>query len=586
MRLSRLSRLTATLALLIALGWPGFGRTADRPWIEVKTPNFLVVANTSQGDARDMGWQFEQVRAAFALLWPWAHRESGRPFVALSGRDKDYFAIVAGIALPDSTRTNPYFYAYWGYTTQMLEASFPGRLPPWYQRGLADFFANTLVLKKQVQVGRFIDHHVQKLAELPRMSLAEILGADWQSRWLTDDERRRTFDAHAWMLVHYLTLGESRAWLPKFNRFAELLRQGVKADGAFAQAMGDVPAVARGFDNYIGRSLYTLAAFNNDVNVKPEGFAVRSLALSEALALRAGFHVAMKQPTQARALLDEARKADPPSVVTDEVEAMLLDTEDKPKEALDLYTHAAKAGSTNFYVYYREGSLLWQKDSSKEVLAEVVTAFAEAVRLNPDHAWAQDSLSRALSEAEPGDRAIAAARKAMALEPGVVAHRLALVRALSAAGKRDDAKGEAERSLALATEVNDRADAQRWIDYFGHVTAEAQKAATPIVAPAVGSPEWIFGLTKACEEGNAAACGGLASAFLNGTGVAKDAKRGLVHLQQACALSDFKACAFAAHMTFQGAGVPKDLPAAMRLATKACDGGESNACGLLKSLPK
>ena len=470
-------------------------------------------------------------------------------------------------------------------------------------------------------MGRFIDHHVRKLAQLPRMSVAEIVGADWNSTWLTDDERKRTFDAHAWMLVHYLTLGENSVWLSKFNRFAELLKQGVKADAAFAQAMGDVPAVARGFDNYIGRSLYTLAAFNTDVNVKPEGFAVRTLSPSEALALRAGFHVAMNRPAEARALLAESRKAEPPSVVTDEVEAILLDTEDKPKEALALYTGAAKAGSTNFYVYYRDGSLLWQKDSPKEVLAEVVAAFAEAVRLNPDHAWAQDSLSRALSELEPSDRAVAAARKAMALEPGVVAHRLVLTRALSAAGKSDEAKGEAERSLALATEVNDRADAQRWIDYFGRATAAPQKAAAPIVAPVVGSPEWITRITRACDEGEAAACGSLASIFLNGTGVAKDAKQGLLHLQQACDLSDLRACAYAGHMAFQGSGVPKDLPGAKRMATKACDGGdlsgcttlalihvqkgtpadlneargllkkacdggESNACGLLKSLPK
>ena len=649
MRLSRLSRFTATVAPLLALWGAGPTGAAERPWIEVKTPNFVVVANTGQGDARDMGWQFEQVRAAFALLWPWAHRESGRPFVvfalrsesdlrslapeywekggdgvgalAVTGRDKDYFALPAGIALPDNMRTNPYFYAYWGFTTQMLEASFPGRLPPWYQRGLADFFANTLVLKKQVQVGRFIDHHVRKLAQLPHMSVAEIVGADWKSPWLTDDDRKRTFDAHAWMLVHYLTLGENSVWLPKFNRFAELLKQGVKADAAFAQAMGDVPAVSRGFANYIGRELYTLAAFNTDVNVKPEGFSVRNLTASEALALRAGFHVAMNRPAEARALLAEARKAEPPSVVTDEVEAILLDNEDKDKEALELYTRAAKGGSTNFYVYFREGSMRWQKDEPKEVMAEVAAAYTEAVRLNPDHARAQDALARALSDLEPGERAIAAARKAMALEPGVVAHRLALTKALYSAGKRADAKSEAERSLALATEVDDRADAQRWIDYIARATAAAQPPPAPSAAPALGSPEWLAAAQKACDEGKAEACGALGSVFLNGTGVAKDPRQSLVHLQQACALSELRACAFAGHMTFQGSGVAKNLAEATRMSTqacdggelsgcttlalihvqkgtpaaltqargllkKSCDGGESNACGLLKSLPK
>lgn len=643
----------ATAALLAVVASRVSVTAAEKPWIELRSANFVVIANAGEGNARDIAWQFEQVRVAFQLLWPWAHRESGRPFVAFAlrgendlralapefwekggdgasavsvrGRDKDYVALVAGLALPDNVRTNPYFYAYWGYADQTLAANYPGRLPPWYQRGLDDFFANTLVQKKQVQLGRPINHHIRRLGEGPHLSLAEILGADWQSRWLTDDERRRTFDAHAWMLVHYLTLGENRVWLPKFNQCSALLKQGVKPDAAFAQAMGDVAAVDRGFNNYIGRSLYTFVAFNTDVNVKPAGFSVRTLSPSETLALRAGFHVAMSRPSEARALLAEARTAEPPSILTDEVEAVLLDTEHKDKEALDVYTRAAKGGSSNFYVYYRRGSLLWQPDSSKEIVAEAAAAYTEAVRLNPDNAWAETSLARALAEVEPGERSIAAARKATALEPGVVAHRLALTQALFSAGKTDDARREAERSLVLATEADDRADAQRWIDHIAR-GATSTNASAPPSAPsarlAEGSPEWIAAATKACDAGGANACGALASAHMQGEGVTKDVGRALDLFEKACDLSDLGACGYAAHLKFEGTGgVPRDVAGAALLATKACDGGslegcttlavvlvsrntraeldrahgllrkacdggEANACNLLKSLPK
>ena len=338
----------SNVAVLAALACGGLVTAAEKPWLEVRSPNFVVIGNTGEGDGRDVAWQFEQVRVAFQLIWPWARRESGRSFVvfalrsesdlralapefwekgrdgasavAVRGSDKDYFALRSGLATPDDVRTNPYFYAYWGYATQMLQANYPGRLPPWYQRGLADFFANTLVKKQQVELGRIIDHHVRSLGQGPRMSLAEILGVDWQSPWLTDGERLRTFDAHAWMLVHYLTLGENRTSLPKFNRFAELLKQGVPADSAFAQAMGDVAAVGRGFERYIGHLLYTFVAFNTDVNIKPSGFSVRPLSPSDSLALRAGFHVAMSRPSEARALLAEARRAEPRSILADEVE--------------------------------------------------------------------------------------------------------------------------------------------------------------------------------------------------------------------------------------------------------------------------
>ena len=514
----------------------------------------------------------------------WENGGDGASAVSVSGRDKDYFALLTGLSPADELGTNPYYYAYWGYATQMLEANYPGQLPPWFKRGMADFFANTLVQKKQVQLGRIIRHHARTLGERSRMSVAEILETDWKSEWVTDDGRRSVFDAHAWMLVHYLTLGEDRAWLAKFNRYAELLKQGVSPTAAFAQAMGDMPAVERGFRDYVGRTLYAYVSFQTDVNVKPAGFPVRALPPAESLALRAGFHVAMRRPAEARALLAEARKAEPPSVVTDEVEALLLESEDKDKEALELYTRAAGAGSTNFYVFYRRGSLLWQPNSPKEVVAEAAAAYTQAVSLNPDHAWAQTSLARALAEVDPGERAVAAARKSTALEPGVVAHRLALTKALSAAGKSDEARREAERSLALASTAEDRADAQRWIDYLarGNRSANAEGTRYARLAPGASSTDWVAAATTDCDAGQAGACTSLASAMLAGQGAPKDVAKALGFLEKACELSDFRACAYAAYVRFEGmGGVPRDTAGATRLATRACDGGALQGCTTL-----
>lgn len=37
---------------------------AQRVWVEVRSPRFLVVADTRDRTARDVAWQFEQVRTA------------------------------------------------------------------------------------------------------------------------------------------------------------------------------------------------------------------------------------------------------------------------------------------------------------------------------------------------------------------------------------------------------------------------------------------------------------------------------------------------------------------------------------------
>src|SRR6266571_3386547 len=143
-------------AAVIALAAPS--AAGERPWLEVKTPHFVVVANTSERSARDVGGQFEQVRYVFETLWPWARRGGGRPLVVIalrdesdmkalapqywerghdgvagvtvSGADKDYVALQAGGALPDDLRTNPYYFAYWGYADSVLRAVFQARTRP------------------------------------------------------------------------------------------------------------------------------------------------------------------------------------------------------------------------------------------------------------------------------------------------------------------------------------------------------------------------------------------------------------------------------------------------------------------------
>src|SRR5437867_2459417 len=158
----------------------GSSIAAERPWIEIKALRFVVVANTSERTARDIGWQLEQVRDVLETLWPWARRAGGRPFVVIAlrdssdmkalapeywekgqdgtagvsvwGADKDYVALEAGVALPDDLRTNPYYFAYWGYANHALQDAFPHSLPMWFVRGISDLFGNTLVRGRGSQV--------------------------------------------------------------------------------------------------------------------------------------------------------------------------------------------------------------------------------------------------------------------------------------------------------------------------------------------------------------------------------------------------------------------------------------------------
>src|SRR5262245_45581068 len=62
---------------------------AERAWIEVKSPNFTAISEAGENPAREMLWNFEQLRAAIHKVWPWAGVDYDRPIVLLLPRGED-----------------------------------------------------------------------------------------------------------------------------------------------------------------------------------------------------------------------------------------------------------------------------------------------------------------------------------------------------------------------------------------------------------------------------------------------------------------------------------------------------------------
>jgi len=66
----------AAIALTVA---PAHLCAADN-WVEVTSPNFRVVSNNGERSARQVAWQFEQIRAGITRGWPWAQAPLDRPY--------------------------------------------------------------------------------------------------------------------------------------------------------------------------------------------------------------------------------------------------------------------------------------------------------------------------------------------------------------------------------------------------------------------------------------------------------------------------------------------------------------------------
>jgi Tfp pilus assembly protein PilF len=474
---------------------------AERSWVEVKSPNFRVVSNAGEKEARRVAWQFEQVRAAFQAIWPWARVPTAEPIVVVaakdettmkslvpeywerkggvrpasvfvSGADKHYIGLRTDLPGSDREGVNPYRMAYWPYVGLILQSSFDRDPPLWLSRGLAEVFSNTIVREKDIEVGRLIPWHLERLRGNARMSIADLLAVDRRSPYYTQEDRRDLFDAQAWALVHYLEFGDEGRHRPQLDRLVQLLRSGREPGAALAEAFGDAAAFTMGLANYITKQVYQYARMNVDVNVDSRSFTFRELPVGEAAAVQAGLHAAMRRPAEARAMLDQARQAAPTLAAVWEVEAALAEAEMNTDRAREAYGKAVDLGSTSYRAHYRYAQFLWRSDADDETFRRIEKALEQAVELNHDYAAAYSFLADVKARLGRAEQGLGLARRAVSLEPGTAYHRIALARVLWATGNREEALREARASLAAARDDRDRREATEMLAFL-------EKAATP-----------------------------------------------------------------------------------------------------------
>jgi tetratricopeptide (TPR) repeat protein len=386
--------------------------------------------------------------------------------VFVSGRDRHYITLRCDVEEPDSVAANPYFQTYWSYVYLVLEWSFEKPLPLWFGRGLSDFFANTIVRDKDIQVGRVVPWHLRELNDGRLLPLATVMGVDRQSAYMTRPDESRAFHASAWAFIHYLTFGEDTANLQRFNRFAQALGTASDPAAALREIYGDPARVESAVRNYVTRSMFVYQRVKLDLDVPAEGFTLRSLPTAETAALQASLHMATGRPAEARKLGQEAIRADATLAAPHEAAGLLCDGEDRADEARAAYTKAVELGSTNFYAHYRHAQLLWRPSADPETLGRIEKSLLNAAELNAQSAPTYSYLADVRIEQGQAEAAVGLAKRAVVLEPGKSCHRCTLARALARVAKRDEALQEAERAMALARTASERQRAEEMLAYI------------------------------------------------------------------------------------------------------------------------
>ena len=499
-------RLRAELCLSVAVVL--FSATAvaaaDDAWVQLKTPNFTVVANGGDRRARDIALQFERYRTAIQSAWPWARTQLDRPVVVIAAKDEATMKMLApqywekgsrlqpasvfatapdayfitlrsDIRADDNQNTNPYQTSYWSYTSLALASAFEHPLPLWFRNGFAAVLSNSLVRDDHIDFGRPLSDALRTLNTGSRLRIVEFLTLDAKSRYYSDAATRPSFDAQCWAVVHYLLFGRPDDRADRVNELAKLLLDGKSSVEAVQQVFGSVDALQGELVRYMTQQVFRYASVKTPTTISPDTFMSQPLDAGQVAALRARYHVAMGRTDDARALVDAAKARTPVPVAFLDVDAFLLDRQGKRDDARAVYAKAAEANSDSFFSLYRLASLEMQPNASTEQLARIEALLRRSTTSNTAFAPAHTLLAEVLTSQNRGAEAVEIAKRAATLDPGGAAPRLALARALWTLSRREEARGQALAARTFADSDQEHAAVQSMLDFFERAAAAAPR---------------------------------------------------------------------------------------------------------------
>jgi Flp pilus assembly protein TadD len=467
--------------------------SAADDWIEVKSPNFTVVSNAGDGRARNIAWQFEQIRAAIQIGWPWARVQLDRPVIVVAAKDENsmkllipgfwekssrdtrpasvfgtgaaahYITLRSDVRADDTIGVNPYVSSYWSYSALTLNEAFERPLPLWFRNGLAELLSNSIVRDNEIQFGRAIPWNVRSLQQDGRLRLSELVALDSKSPYYTNGATRPRFDAQSWGVIHYMLFGLADGGA-RINQLAEQLLKGTPSAEAIQSVFGSVDALEQAYLNYQKKPITQFARLKVETNAAAKNFPVRALTAGESAGVHAAVHASFSRPVEARAAI--AAAGENRGAATYDVEALLFDREGKRDEARGAYTKAVELDSESFYTHYRLATLLWTASADAETRRRIETLLRRSVALNnfysPSQAFLADTI---VQGATPAD-ALPVAIRAATLDPSSARARMTLARVLGRIGRRDEAIGHARASRALAQTDAERSAAEELIAFL------------------------------------------------------------------------------------------------------------------------
>ncbi len=426
--------------------------SAKENWTGVRSKNFSLVGNASEGDIRKVAVKLEQFRHVFSLIFRKANLSSSVPTTVIVFKNKSSYRPfmpayqgkineVAGYFQPGSdinyitmtaemTGETPYGTIFHEYVHALTNDN-TFHAPPWFGEGLAEFYSSFEVTDgdKKVWLGKPISHHVFLLRENKFVPLARLFAVDHGSPEYNERDKKGVFYAESWALIHYLMLGNNGKRQKQFIEYLSLLANKTPVGEAFEKAFQtDFATMEKELREYINRNSYPVQIFTFDQKLQFDT-GIQSAPISEAESqYHLGDLLLHSNRAEAEDYLQKAISLDPNLALAHASMGMVRMRQQKFDEAKKHLQQAATLGSQNHMVHYYYAFVLSREgmdganriseypaeaaDKMREHLKQAIAiapAFVESYRLL---AFVNMVIGEHLDESE------AMLKQAMAIAPG------------------------------------------------------------------------------------------------------------------------------------------------------------------------
>ena len=453
-------------------------------WIELRSPHFLVATNSSEKQARHVADQFERMRAVFHTLFPKLQMDPGAPIIVLAvNSEKDFRALepeaylakgqlkLGGLFLRgleknyvllrlDAQGEHPYEVVYHEYT-HLLMGKAAEWMPLWLNEGLAEFYQNTDIHDKDVDLGQTSVDNIQLLRQQRLLPLTTLFAVDANSPYYHEENKGSIFYAESWALTHYLQVTDYHEKTHRLTDYSDLLERKTDPLTAAQTAFGDLKHLESELNNYVQHGNYVYFRMKTTTEVDDSAFQLQALTPVQADAVCADFLAYNDRIKDARTLLDHVLQEDPKNVAAQETMGFIEFRERHLDEAKKWYAQAVQLDSRSYLAHYYFAAISMMGTIPPADEKQVEDSLRRSIQLNPSFAPSFDQLAVFLgSQHRNLDEAHMMGLTAVGLDPGNVGYRLNVANVLLMMGNAKSAVEVLQRAAKMAKTPQQ----SEWID--------------------------------------------------------------------------------------------------------------------------